>query len=51
MYTTSTTISRSQTASVYLIFTASGAAALVYQMIWARWLSLVFGNMAVVYPN
>lgn len=44
MYTTSTTISRSQTASVYLIFTASGAAALVYQMIWARWLSLVFGN-------
>jgi spermidine synthase len=30
--------------NVYLIFTASGAAALVYQVLWARWLSLVFGN-------
>jgi spermidine synthase len=34
------------TLNVYLIFTASGAAALVYQIIWARWLGLVFGNTA-----
>ncbi|MEM7019659.1 MAG: fused MFS/spermidine synthase, partial [Pseudomonadota bacterium] len=30
--------------SVYLLFTASGAAALVYQVLWARWLGLIFGN-------
>src|SRR4030042_4365511 len=29
---------------IYLIFTASGASALIYQVIWARWLGLVFGN-------
>jgi spermidine synthase len=44
MNATSTTLSYRHSATVYLIFTASGAAALVYQMIWARWLSLVFGN-------
>ena len=32
---------------VYAIFTASGAAGLIYQVIWARWLSLVFGNTTV----
>ncbi|VAX09953.1 Spermidine synthase [hydrothermal vent metagenome] len=37
---------QASTASVYLIFTASGAAALVYQVIWARWLGLIFGNTA-----
>jgi spermidine synthase len=31
-------------AGVYFVFTVSGAAALVYQVLWARWLSLVFGN-------
>jgi len=30
--------------AVYLIFTVSGASALVYQIIWGRWLGLVFGN-------
>jgi spermidine synthase len=30
--------------AVYLIFAISGASALVYQVIWARWLGLVFGN-------
>jgi len=29
---------------VYLIFTASGATALIYQVIWSRWLGLLFGN-------
>ncbi len=29
---------------IYLIFTASGASALIYQVIWARWMGLVFGN-------
>jgi len=29
---------------VYLMFALSGASALVYQIIWARWLGLVFGN-------
>jgi spermidine synthase len=29
---------------VYLIFALSGATALIYQIIWARWLGLVFGN-------
>ena len=29
---------------VYLMFFASGAAALTYQVIWARWLGLIFGN-------
>ncbi len=38
--------SRVHTLNVYLIFTASGAAALIYQVIWARWLGLVFGNTA-----
>ncbi|MBI5205308.1 MAG: fused MFS/spermidine synthase [Nitrospirae bacterium] len=27
-----------------MIFTISGASALIYQVIWARWLGLVFGN-------
>lgn len=30
--------------AVYLIFTVSGASALVYQVLWARWLGLVLGN-------
>ncbi|MEK8015916.1 MAG: fused MFS/spermidine synthase [Candidatus Parabeggiatoa sp.] len=38
--------SRVHSLNVYLIFTASGAAALIYQVIWARWLGLVFGNTA-----
>ncbi|MCK5718261.1 MAG: fused MFS/spermidine synthase, partial [Thiomargarita sp.] len=38
--------SRVQTLNVYLIFTLSGVAALIYQIIWARWLGLVFGNTA-----
>lgn len=29
---------------VYAMFMASGAAALIYQVIWARWLGFVFGN-------
>lgn len=29
---------------VYLIFALSGAAGLIYQVTWARWLGLVFGN-------
>jgi len=29
---------------VYLVFFVSGASALVYQVLWLRWLSLVFGN-------
>jgi len=33
-----------RTSQVYLIFTVSGATALVYQVIWSRWLGLVFGN-------
>lgn len=41
-----TSLSRIHTHEVYLIFTASGAAALIYQVIWARWLGLVFGNTA-----
>jgi len=32
---------------VYTIFTASGAAGLIYQVIWVRWLGLVFGNTTV----
>jgi spermidine synthase len=36
----------SHTTIVYTIFAASGAVALVYQMIWARWLGLIFGNTA-----
>lgn len=36
--------SKAQTAGVYLMFAASGAAALIYQILWARWLSLGFGN-------
>jgi spermidine synthase len=37
---------RGQTLCIYLIFAASGAAALVYQIAWARWLGLIFGNTA-----
>ena len=33
-----------KTSQVYLVFTASGATALVYQVIWSRWLGLLFGN-------
>lgn len=33
-----------KTSQVYLIFTVSGATALIYQVIWSRWLGLVFGN-------
>jgi spermidine synthase len=33
-----------KTSQIYLVFTASGATALVYQVIWSRWLGLVFGN-------
>lgn len=33
-----------KTSRVYLIFVASGATALIYQVIWSRWLGLVFGN-------
>jgi len=29
---------------IYLVFLVSGASALVYQVIWSRWLGLVFGN-------
>ena len=29
---------------IYLIFAVSGATALIYQVIWSRWLGLVFGN-------
>ncbi|MDA8156385.1 MAG: fused MFS/spermidine synthase [Actinomycetota bacterium] len=32
------------TLAVYLIFAVSGASALIYQVIWTRWLGLVFGN-------
>ncbi|MBF0316642.1 MAG: fused MFS/spermidine synthase [Nitrospirae bacterium] len=32
---------------VYIIFTVSGASALIYQVIWARWLGLVFGNTTI----
>ena len=33
-----------KTSKVFLIFTVSGATALIYQVIWSRWLGLVFGN-------
>ena len=33
-----------KTSQVFLIFTVSGATALIYQVIWSRWLGLVFGN-------
>jgi len=33
-----------KTSLVYAIFALSGASALVYQIIWARWLGLIFGN-------
>jgi spermidine synthase len=29
---------------VYCVFTISGATALIYQVLWGRWLSLIFGN-------
>ncbi|PKN16657.1 MAG: hypothetical protein CVU66_00150 [Deltaproteobacteria bacterium HGW-Deltaproteobacteria-23] len=32
---------------VYLLFTISGATALIYQIIWARWLGLIFGNTTI----
>lgn len=32
---------------IYVIFTISGASALVYQVIWSRWLGLIFGNTTV----
>ncbi len=32
---------------VYLIFVLSGSTALTYQIIWARWLALVFGSTTV----
>ena len=35
---------RVRSSVVYLVFALSGASALVYQIIWARWLGLVFGN-------
>lgn len=41
---TASGVSRTASAGVYGIFLLSGAAALVYQVIWARWLGLVFGN-------
>jgi spermidine synthase len=33
-----------RTSQVYLIFMVSGASALIYQVIWSRWLGLIFGN-------
>ncbi len=33
-----------KTSQVYIIFTVSGATALIYQVLWSRWLGLVFGN-------
>lgn len=41
---TASGVSGIASAGVYGIFLLSGAAALVYQVIWARWLGLVFGN-------
>ena len=41
---TASGVSRTASAGVYGLFLLSGAAALVYQVIWARWLGLVFGN-------
>lgn len=41
---TASGVSGTASAGVYGIFLLSGAAALVYQVIWARWLGLVFGN-------
>ena len=35
------------TLKVYLVFAVSGAAALIYQIIWARWLGLTFGNTTI----
>ncbi len=40
-------ISFVKTSQVYLIFTISGATALIYQVIWSRWLGLVFGNTTI----
>jgi spermidine synthase len=31
-------------AGVYVVFTISGSTALIYQILWGRWLSLTFGN-------
>jgi spermidine synthase len=33
-----------RTSQVYFIFMVSGASALIYQVIWSRWLGLIFGN-------
>lgn len=35
---------------VYTIFTASGAAGLIYQVIWARWLGLHLETRPFPYP-
>lgn len=32
---------------IYLLFAVSGATALIYQIIWSRWLSLIFGNTTI----
>lgn len=32
---------------VYLMFAVSGATALIYQVIWSRWLGLIFGNTTI----
>ena len=32
---------------VYIVFILSGATALIYQVIWSRWLGLVFGNTTI----
>lgn len=32
---------------VYILFALSGATALIYQVIWSRWLSLIFGNTTI----
>ena len=37
-------LSSAKSWQVYLVFFFSGASALVYQVLWSRWLGLVFGN-------
>jgi spermidine synthase len=36
-----------KTLNVYFIFCASGVSALIYQVLWARWLGLLFGNTTI----
>ncbi|TAN41484.1 MAG: hypothetical protein EPN22_15405 [Nitrospirae bacterium] len=36
-----------QSALIYFIFAISGATALIYQIIWARWLAFSFGNTTI----